>query len=748
MSNAKTTSEQIKAYLKERTTIEEEYAKRLTRLGKYPLSTVEIGTAKKSLEVLQAETLVMAETHTSAASRLRSEVEEPHSSLSSIHREKRKQLQAGVEKLFKLKLQQQADAKRLKERYESDCQKVNGLSAQQNLLLGRELEKNNNKLEKIQGSLMASKAEYQHATDVLSETSDKWKHEWTKACNAFQDLEEERLDKLKVTLWTYANALSQVCVSDDEACERLRLCLESCDVQEDIQSFISTSGTGGQSLSASSRREVREPRQNGRSYETAQANRDVRADTRSSGQGAMQQDRYAQNRQPAYNQVGDDRQNAVVNEYPLDGITQLCRSDSAATSNSAVSATASSTYSSIPGSIRHTPATSISSQSNITPVKQEPRRKSFMERVESGWPVARAGSPSNPDGTRPLKAQKTGGSMFDALRPARSRSRASSRADSRLSDRLDHSSSTLQDKSDRSSRYGNGDPIAGALARLSVSSRQDVRGADSYSSRSSRDSMPNEFARSTEHVDHSRSVNGAPYQASQPKHDAYATRRDAPDREIRADRNASSRTITSAPARSHGPGDLRRTPSPNPSNTSSRDTRSVSSVRGNDRTSTVPAESAQRNSSATSPRSYGRSGYTDTTSHNNTSRSRHASTEPDDVRRSSRSPIPMYGDSRYDPSRGRDPVVSRDRSQQRSRSRSSVATHKSDNPMTADGVSIKRFVVALYDYQAAIPEEIGFCAGDTVAVLEMRPDGWWIGEVAGIKNARRGLVPSNFFKSA
>ena len=60
--------------------------------------------------------------------------------------------------------------------------------------------------------------------------------------------------------------------------------------------------------------------------------------------------------------------------------------------------------------------------------------------------------------------------------------------------------------------------------------------------------------------------------------------------------------------------------------------------------------------------------------------------------------------------------------------------------MTADGVPIKRFVVALYDYQAAILEEIGFCAGDTVAVLEMRPDGWWIGEVAGIKNEMMNKV--------
>lgn len=34
----------------------------------------------------------------------------------------------------------------------------------------------------------------------------------------FQDLEEERLDFTKSSLWTYANIASTVCVSDDAVC--------------------------------------------------------------------------------------------------------------------------------------------------------------------------------------------------------------------------------------------------------------------------------------------------------------------------------------------------------------------------------------------------------------------------------------------------------------------------------------------------------------------------------------------------
>ena len=38
--------------------------------------------------------------------------------------------------------------------------------------------------------------------------------------------------------------MSTVCVSDDEACEKIRVSLEKCEVDEVIQAFISTKGTG------------------------------------------------------------------------------------------------------------------------------------------------------------------------------------------------------------------------------------------------------------------------------------------------------------------------------------------------------------------------------------------------------------------------------------------------------------------------------------------------------------------------
>ncbi len=53
---------------------------------------------------------------------------------------------------------------------------------------------------------------------------------------------------------------------------------------------------------------------------------------------------------------------------------------------------------------------------------------------------------------------------------------------------------------------------------------------------------------------------------------------------------------------------------------------------------------------------------------------------------------------------------------------------------------------ALYDYQAAIPEELGFRKGDILIIFRVQEDGWWEAEhTSGA--SRRGLVPSNFMEA-
>lgn len=110
--------------------------------------------------------------------------------------------------------------------------------------MGQEERKNKAKLEKTQISLATSNTEYENAIKALEETTARWNREWKAAADKFQDLEEERLDFTKSSLWAFANIASTVCVSDDASCEKIRLSLEKMDVEKDIYSFITGRGTG------------------------------------------------------------------------------------------------------------------------------------------------------------------------------------------------------------------------------------------------------------------------------------------------------------------------------------------------------------------------------------------------------------------------------------------------------------------------------------------------------------------------
>lgn len=112
------------------------------------------------------------------------------------------------------------------------------------MVMGQEEKKNKSRLEKAQVALTGSNAEYEAAIKALEETTGRWNRDWKAACDKFQDLEEERIDFVKSSCWTFANISSTVCVSDDASCEKVRISLEECEVEKDINSFIDENGTG------------------------------------------------------------------------------------------------------------------------------------------------------------------------------------------------------------------------------------------------------------------------------------------------------------------------------------------------------------------------------------------------------------------------------------------------------------------------------------------------------------------------
>ncbi|EXJ83024.1 hypothetical protein A1O3_06841 [Capronia epimyces CBS 606.96] len=244
MQNAKTTCDELKAFYNARAALEEDYAKKLLNLSRKPLGSVEQGTLRASLDVARGETESMGKQHALIAQQMRSELEEPLAAFAGGMKERRKIIQNGIERLLKIKQTQTAHVNKARDKYEQDCLRIKGYLAQGHMVMGQEERKNKAKLEKTQINMASNSNEYEAAVKVLEETIGRWNKEWKAACDKFQDLEEERIDFTKSSLWAFANIASTVCVSDDASCEKVRLALESCEVEKDITLFIKVCGTG------------------------------------------------------------------------------------------------------------------------------------------------------------------------------------------------------------------------------------------------------------------------------------------------------------------------------------------------------------------------------------------------------------------------------------------------------------------------------------------------------------------------
>ncbi|KAI1881079.1 hypothetical protein JX265_001319 [Neoarthrinium moseri] len=244
MLAAKQTCDELRSFYSARASIEDEYARKLMSLSRKALGSHEMGSLKSSLDTVRGETEAMAKQHASIAQQMKTELEEPLAAFAGGMKERRKIVQNTVEKLLKTKIQQTQTVNKTRDRYEQECLKIKGYLAQGHMVMGQEERKNKAKLEKTQISLATSNTEYENAVKALEDTTARWNREWKAAADKFQDLEEERLDFSKSSLWTFANVASTVCVSDDASCEKMRLALEDLEVEKDIMTFISERGTG------------------------------------------------------------------------------------------------------------------------------------------------------------------------------------------------------------------------------------------------------------------------------------------------------------------------------------------------------------------------------------------------------------------------------------------------------------------------------------------------------------------------
>ena len=154
------------------------------------------------------------------AQQIRNEFENPVTAFVDRQAQHRKTDLAAIEEQFKTKQAQEAHVNKSREKYEQDCLHINAYAAKSTFVQGKDLERISVELERAQQTVHANEREYANSARALQESVAKWEQDWRQFCDSCQDLEDYRMDFTKDNVWSYANAISKVCVDDDEV--RLR----------------------------------------------------------------------------------------------------------------------------------------------------------------------------------------------------------------------------------------------------------------------------------------------------------------------------------------------------------------------------------------------------------------------------------------------------------------------------------------------------------------------------------------------
>ncbi|KAF7428889.1 hypothetical protein PC9H_008121 [Pleurotus ostreatus] len=250
MRGAARTMDELRNFWKQRSLIEEEYATRLASLAKTTLGKDEIGEMRAALDTLRAETDNQAGYHLALAHQIRNEIEVQVAAFSTKQSLHKSTFQVPIEKRFKSKITHEAYVNKSREKFESDVARINAFTQSLNAQRAdpatspRDVDKLQARLTRAQQTVQANEKDYAGFVRALSEILPRWEQEWKDHCDRCQDLEEERLDFMRENIWAYANAVSTLCVSDDQSCEKIRVALDAFEVEKDIENFVQEYGTG------------------------------------------------------------------------------------------------------------------------------------------------------------------------------------------------------------------------------------------------------------------------------------------------------------------------------------------------------------------------------------------------------------------------------------------------------------------------------------------------------------------------
>ncbi|NXF23505.1 PPIP1 protein, partial [Rhodinocichla rosea] len=239
----------VEDLLKQRAQAEERYGKELVQIARKAGGQTEINTLKEAFEMLKQQIESVGNSHIQLAVMLKEELKGIEE-FRERQKEQRKKYESAMERMQKSKLSHYKKTMESKKSYEQKCREADEAeqSFERTSAAGnaKQTEKSQNKAKQCRDAANEAENVYKQNIEQLDKVRTEWEQEHIKTCEAFQLQECDRITILRNSLWVHCNQLSLQCVKDDEMYEEVRVSLENCVVESDIDYFIKTKMTGTQ----------------------------------------------------------------------------------------------------------------------------------------------------------------------------------------------------------------------------------------------------------------------------------------------------------------------------------------------------------------------------------------------------------------------------------------------------------------------------------------------------------------------
>uniref|UniRef100_A0A8B9BCS9 Proline-serine-threonine phosphatase interacting protein 1 n=1 Tax=Anser brachyrhynchus TaxID=132585 RepID=A0A8B9BCS9_9AVES len=239
----------VEDLLKQRAQAEERYGKELVQIARKAGGQTEINTLKAAFERLKQQIESVGNSHIQLAVMLKDELKGIEE-FRERQKEQRKKYESAMERMQKSKLSHYKKTMESKKTYEQKCKEADEAeqSFERTSASGnqKQTEKSQNKAKQCRDAANEAENVYKQNIEQLDKVRTEWEQEHIKTCEVFQLQECDRITILRNSLWVHCNQLSMQCVKDDELYEEVRVSLENCVVESDIDYFIKSKMTGTQ----------------------------------------------------------------------------------------------------------------------------------------------------------------------------------------------------------------------------------------------------------------------------------------------------------------------------------------------------------------------------------------------------------------------------------------------------------------------------------------------------------------------